>query len=186
MRRHVARADYRLGVSDKVRLKVQEYPDVSGNYTVDTEGMLSIPLVGNVNAAGLTVKDVANSIESRLQARSGASGHPLAAIEIVEFRPIYVLGDVQKPGEYPFRPGMTVVQAISVAGGYYRPADPGLMRLGRDVAVAEGDIDTYSNRRLRQLAQAARLSAERDNKSTIDFPAELTAQTNGPATRVGE
>jgi polysaccharide biosynthesis/export protein ExoF len=176
-----SRADYRLGVSDKVRLKVQEYPDISGGYTVDTEGMLSIPLIGNVNAAGMTVKDVANSIESRLQARSGAAGRPLAAIEVVEFRPIYVLGDVQKPGEYPFRPGMTVVQAISVAGGYYRPADPGLMRVGRDVVLAEGDIATYSSKRLRQLARAARLSAERDNKSTIDFPAELTAQANGSA-----
>ena len=117
----VLAGDYKLGISDKVKIKVQEWPDLAGEYTVNPDGVVSLPLIGSINVVGLNLNDLAREISDRLQRRSEGTDRAFAAVEIAQYRPFAILGDVQKPGQYPYRPGLTVLEAISVAGGYYRP-----------------------------------------------------------------
>lgn len=171
--------DYRLGVSDRVKVKVQEWPDLGGEYTVTSEGFVSLPLIGSIDAVGLRLNDLAQEISDRLQRRSEGVERALAAVEIAQYRPFSIMGDVQRPGQYPYRPGLTVVEAISIAGGYYRP-ELGLLRLGRDVVVASGEIQTESAKLNRLIAREARLSATLDGREDIPLPPELAKQNNDP------
>lgn len=170
--------DYKLGVSDRLKVRVQEWPDISGEYTVTPDGVVSLPLIGNVGAAGMGLNDLAKEISDRLQRRSEGAERPLAAVEIVQYRPFAIMGDVQRPGQYPYRPGLTVLEAISLAGGYYRP-ELGLLRLGRDVAAASGDIQAQKAKLNRLTAREARLSAALQERQDIPPPPEL-AKTGDP------
>jgi polysaccharide biosynthesis/export protein ExoF len=167
-------ADYRLGVSDRLKIKVQEWPDLAGEYTVNTDGFLSLPMIGEVLAEGRHARDLADDISNRLQQRAGGSERPVAAVEIVQYRPFFIIGDVQRPGEYPYRPGLTVLQAIGIAGGYYRPNDVGLLRLERDISLANGELESLSLKVTRLMARAARLTAALNNQAEIKFPEELS------------
>jgi exopolysaccharide production protein ExoF len=171
--------DFRLGVSDRVKIKVQEWPDLSGEYTVTPDGVVSLPLIGNIKASGLRLNDLANEISEHLQQRSKGSELVLTAVEVAQHRPFAIMGDVQRPGEYPYQPGLTVVEAISIAGGYYRP-EFGLLRLGRDAAVANGDIRAQSARLNRLIAREARLSAAFDGREDIPLAPELAKQKDDP------
>jgi protein involved in polysaccharide export with SLBB domain len=173
-------ADYRLGVSDRVKIKVQEWPDITGEYTVTPDGAVSLPLVGNVNAVGLRLNELAQQISDRLKQRSEGSGQVLTAVEIAQYRPFAILGDVQKPGQYPYRPGLTVLEAISIAGGYYRP-DMDLLRLGRDVVLTSGDINTLNIKLNRLIAHEARLSAALSGREDVPLPPELVKLKDDPA-----
>ena len=174
--------EYRLGTSDKLKIKVQEWPDLAGEYTVSTEGSVSLPLVGDINAVGLHVKELAKEISDRLQRRAGGAERPFAAVEIVQFRPFSIVGDVQRPGEYPYRPGLNVLQAIGIAGGYYRSdLGLGLLRLDRDVALAKGDIRTLLLKQNRLVARASRLAAALAGQKDLRIPPELATQKDNPA-----
>ena len=172
--------DYRLGISDRLKIKVQEWPDLNGEYAVTPDGSVSLPLIGNVDAAGLRIKDLAQDISDRLQRRAEGAERPLAAIEIIQFRPFSIVGDVQHPGEYPYRPGLTVLQAIGIAGGYYR-FDLGLLRLDRDTALAKGDIRTLLLKQNRLVARASRLTAALAGREDVPLPPELVNQKDNPA-----
>jgi exopolysaccharide production protein ExoF len=175
----VLAGDYRLGVSDRVKIKVQEWPDLGGEYTVTPDGVVSLPLIGNIDAVGLHLNDLAREISDRFQQRSEGAERVLAAVEIAQYRPFAIMGDVQRPGQYPYRPGLTVLEAISIAGGYYRP-ELGFVRLGRDVAVANGEIHTQSVKLNRLIAREARLSAALDGREDIPLPPELAKQKDDP------
>jgi polysaccharide biosynthesis/export protein ExoF len=176
----VLAGDYRLGVSDRVKIKVQEWPDLGGEYTVTPDGVISLPMIGNIDAVGLRLNDLAKEISDRLQRRYEGAERILAAIEIAQYRPFAILGDVQKPGQYPYRPGLTVLEAISIAGGYYRP-ELGLLRLGRDVALATGEINTQDVKLNGLIAHEARLSAVLDGREDIPLPPELVKLKDDPA-----
>src|SRR5260370_15341092 len=96
--------EYRLGISDRVKIKVQEWPDIGGEYTVTTDGLVSLPLVGLIKAAGLHVKELAQEISDRLQRRGGGDERPFAAVELISFRPFSIRADLQLPGGYPYLP----------------------------------------------------------------------------------
>jgi exopolysaccharide production protein ExoF len=177
----VRAADYRLGVSDRVKIKVQEWPDITGEYTVTAEGAVSLPLIGNINAVGLRPSELGRQISDRLKERSGGSEQFLTAVEIAQYRPFAIMGDVQKPGQYPYRPGLTVLEAISIAGGYYRP-ELGLLRLGRDVALASGDINTQKIKLNRLIVHEARLSAALAGRNEFPLPPELAKLKDDPET----
>jgi protein involved in polysaccharide export with SLBB domain len=168
-------ADYRLGVSDRLKVKVHEWPDLAGEYAVTADGSVSLPLIGDIKAAGLHVKDVAQEISDRLQRRAEGAERPFAAVEIAQFRPFSIVGDVQRPGDYPYRPGLTVLQAIAIAGGYYR-------QLGlRDITLAKGDIRTLLLKQNRLVARASRLTAALAGQEDVPIPPELVNQKNNPA-----
>ena len=173
----VLAGDYKLGISDKVKIKVQEWPDLAGEYTVNPDGVVSLPLIGSINVVGLNLNDLAREISDRLQRRSEGAERAFAAVEIAQYRPFAILGDVQKPGQYPYRPGLTVLEAISVAGGYYRPElgiQLGILRLG-----ASSDITSQSAKLNRLTAREARLSAAIDGREDIPLPPKF-AKKNDP------
>lgn len=176
----VRAVDFRLGVSDRVKIKVQEWPDITGEYTVTPDGAVSLPLVGDVNAVGLRLNELAQRISDRLKQRSKGSEQVLTAVEIVQYRPFAIMGDVQKPGQYPYRAGLTVLEAISIAGGYHRP-ELDLLRLGREVVLTSGDINTLNIKLNRLIAHEARLSAVLDRREDIPLPPELVNPKDDPS-----
>jgi protein involved in polysaccharide export with SLBB domain len=174
-------ADYRLGVSDRVKIKIQEWPDVTGEYTLDAVGVISLPLIGDINALGLRTSELGQRISELLKKRSGAADQVLAAVEIAQYRPFSILGDVQKSGQYPYRPGLTVLEAISIAGGYYRP-EAGSLRLGREIAIASGDLNAQKTKLNRLLVHEARLNAALAGREDFPLPPELSKLGNDPET----
>src|SRR5579862_9345479 len=111
-----AAIDYRLGAGDKVKVTVFGEADLGGDFQVDAMGFVRMPMIGQVKAGGLTTHDVENNIRTALA--DGYLNDPRVAVEITTYRPFYIVGEVQKPGEYPFANGMTAQTAVSVAGGF--------------------------------------------------------------------
>ena len=107
---------YTLDSGDKLRIVVFGQDTLSNNYTVDAQGTVSLPLVGAVEARGLTTSQLGSAIAGRL--RSGYVRDPSVAVEIETYRPFFVLGEVTFPGQYPYVPNMTVENAIAIAGGF--------------------------------------------------------------------
>jgi polysaccharide biosynthesis/export protein len=107
---------YTLDSGDKLRIVVFGQDTLSNNYTVDAQGTVSLPLVGAVEARGLTTAQLGSAIAARL--RSGYVRDPSVAVEIETYRPFFVLGEVTFPGQYPYVPNMTVENAIAIAGGF--------------------------------------------------------------------
>ncbi len=173
--------DYRLGMMDKLRIRVAEWQTadgsirdwsvISGDYTVGPSGSISLPFVGDMPASGKTTDAIAQEIGSALQKQFALKDRPSASVELAEFRPVYLSGDVEKPGEYPFAPNLTIVKAVSLAGGLRR-ADAG-QRFARDFINAKGDAVVYMADRARLLVKQARLRAEIANQDTIEMPKEL-------------
>lgn len=115
---------YRLGPGDQVRMLTYGEDALSEIFRVNAQGNISVPLLGDVKAGGLTTDQLAREVSQTLAQRDLMKG-AVIAIEVVAYRPIYVLGEVNKPGPYPYEPGMTVQQAAALAGGYtYRAFKP--------------------------------------------------------------
>ena len=108
-------AELRLAPGDKLRVTVFGEDKLSGEYQVDNSGSLSLPLAGTIPAAGLTKPELEQQLTKQL--KSQYLRNPKVTVDVVSFRPFYVLGEVAKPGEYPFRSGLNVLSAIAIAGG---------------------------------------------------------------------
>ena len=107
---------YRLGSGDKLRITVYNEEDVTGEYEVDSSGNVSLKMIGTVAAAGRTLPELTKIIEAKLL--DGYLLNPRVAIDVLNYRPFYVLGEVNDPGSYPYVAGITVLKAIALAGGY--------------------------------------------------------------------
>ena len=177
-----ARADdYRLDVMDKLRIRVAEWrtaegavrdwSTVSGDYTVGASGTVSLPFLGELMASGKTTAEVAEEVGTKMQLLFGLRDRPSASVELAQYRPIYLAGEVQTPGEYPYAPNMTVLKALSLGGGLRR-GDTG-QRFARDFIRAEGDSSVLVAERNRLLVRRARLQAEIAGKAEIVMPGEL-------------
>jgi exopolysaccharide production protein ExoF len=174
-------ADYQLGTMDKLRIRVAEWQTaegsirdwsvVSGDYTIGPSGSLSLPFIGDLPADGKTTDAIAQEIGTALQKQFGLKDRPSASVELAEFRPVFLTGDVEKPGEYPFAPNLTVVKAVSLAGGLRR-ADAG-QRFARDFINAKGDAVVYTTEKNRLIARKARLQAEIAGKDAVTAPPEF-------------
>jgi len=114
-------AGYRLGTGDKIRVIVYGEEDLSGEFEVDGSGYIRLPLVGQVTAAGRTVREFENDVAAKLS--EGYLKSPRVSAEVTNYRPFFILGEVNKPGEYPFVNGMNVVTAVALAGGFTYRAD---------------------------------------------------------------
>jgi polysaccharide biosynthesis/export protein len=109
-------APYLLASGDRLRVIVFGQDNLSNSFSVDGAGNISMPLIGLVRANGLTTADLERVVEERL--RNGYLRDPRVSIEVEAFRPFFVLGEVTTAGQYPFINGMTVQNAIAVAGGF--------------------------------------------------------------------
>ncbi len=143
--------EYRVGSGDNLRITVFGQEDLSGEFLVDGSGFLSMPLIGEVKAGGLTVREVEQAIVKKL--KPDYLKNPSVSIGVLNYRPFYIIGEVKKPGSYPYVSGMTVVNAIALAGGYTyrarenkvlitraRSAERKKQRANHDTAVLPGDV----------------------------------------------
>ena len=187
-------SEYRLGPQDKISIKVYEWRPArdevyewsafKAEHIVDAAGFLSLPLMGQVAVKGMTTTELARDIGDRLQRRMGLVESPDITVELVQFRPFYVVGAVEKPGEYPYRPGLTVLKAYAIAGGKPR-SSLGLVRLEREAIATRGELDAFDLEGQSLLIRLARLRAELRNASAIEWPAELKGRIEaGPLNRV--
>ena len=134
-------ASYRLGVDDQVRIITYGEDQLSDDFRVNASGDLAMPLLGNVHAAGLTTDQLSATIASELVSRKLLQ-KPSVSAEIVAFRPIYVLGEVARPGQYPYQVGMTMLTVVAVAGGFtYRAVrDYAMVIRHDDTTTVEGRL----------------------------------------------
>ena len=107
---------YALGSSDRLRVTVFGHPDLSGEFEVDGTGSISLPLIGQMKAEGLSTATLETSISETLA--SGYILNPRVSVEVINYRPFYILGEVGTPGEYPYTNGLTVQNAVAAAGGF--------------------------------------------------------------------
>ncbi|EPE96493.1 polysaccharide biosynthesis/export family protein [Rhizobium grahamii] len=184
-----AAQDYLLGPQDVLRIRVYEWRPstgapfewvpLTGEFVISAAGNLSLPIIGTVPAAGKTLEQVSESIGTRLQNQVGLQKRPNASVEISAYRPFFVTGLVATPGKYSFSPGLTVVQAVSMAGGV-GPVDTNIISLQRDALTGRGEMRALEAERLELVARQARIDAILDNVPEIRFPDELTSRKAEP------
>lgn len=107
---------YRLDSGDRLRITVFEQASLSNTYTVDQAGYIAFPLIGQVAARGLTLTQLEGAIAQKL--KQGYLRNPDITIEVDRYRSVFIMGEVGQPGQYSYVPGMTVVNAVAVAGGF--------------------------------------------------------------------
>jgi len=107
---------YLLGAGDALRITVFGEPDLSGTFKIADNGTLVMPLVGQVAAQGLSVPELQKRLVTQLNVKAVKS--PDVTIQIEEYRPFFILGEVKNPGSYPYVPDMTVLTAVAIAGGF--------------------------------------------------------------------
>ncbi|NOG69734.1 polysaccharide biosynthesis/export family protein [Roseicella sp. DB1501] len=179
---------YQLGPMDRLRIAVSEWSSaggeirtrLTGEFTVDSAGILSVPMLGSMPAAGRSIAELSAAISDRMQERAGLIKPPVTAIEIVQYRPFYILGFVERPGEYPFRPGMTALQAVAVAGGIFRAPNTAHLRLDRDAVAARGEAELQHARLDELLVRQARVQAELEDRRIVEMPQALAGRADDP------
>ena len=129
-------AGYKLGAGDQIRLTVFRHEDLSGEFELDGEGQLALPLIDDIDAHGLTARQLEQAVETELK-DEGYLVNPQVSIEVLNYRPFYIIGEVNNPGSYPYVNGMTVINAVALAGGYTYRADQGDITLTRGGAKGE-------------------------------------------------
>lgn len=143
---------YVLGAGDRLRVTVFNEPALTGEYAVADNGDVAFPLIGNVNVGGKRIEQAQELLRTRLA--GGYVNDPRVAVEVLNYRPYYILGEVGRSGSYPYTAGLTVSQAIATAGGFsYRantrrvfvkrvgdPVEKAVDLKNTDVAVRPGDV----------------------------------------------
>lgn len=109
-------AAYKLGAGDKIRVITFGEESLTGEFQVGGSGKVSLPLIGEVQAAGLTIPEFQRGVETAL--KDGYLREPRVSVEVLNYRPFYILGEVNKPGEYPYTNGLTVMNAVATAEGF--------------------------------------------------------------------
>lgn len=139
-------SDYVLGTGDKIKLTVYGETDLSGEYEVSSTGIVSLPLIGNVPAAQHTIHDFEQAVARKLA--EGYLRDPRVSAQVVNYRPFFILGEVSKPGSYPYVNGMTVINAVALAGGYTYRADKSDMTISRANDPEKKDVQVPEEARV--------------------------------------
>jgi protein involved in polysaccharide export with SLBB domain len=126
-----AASDYRLGPNDRMRIIVYGQPNLTGEFVLDGNGNLAFPLIGNVPASGMTPAELQRAISAKLD--PDYLHNPSVSVEVASRRPFYVVGEVQKPGSYPYVTDMNVLNAVATAGGQTYRANMGRFYIKRQV-----------------------------------------------------
>ncbi|MGX9992463.1 polysaccharide biosynthesis/export family protein (plasmid) [Rhizobium sp. Z1P35] len=143
----------------------ERWDAIGGEYTVSDAGEVSLPFMGSQSVGSLDNTSLTNEIAKRLQAKMGLAQTPAVTIEVLEYPPIYVVGDVTTPGQYSFRPGVTVLQSLAMSGGPRRAKDQQQTHSTQLV----GELREINHSILRSTARLARLQAEMDGAKEITF-----------------
>jgi polysaccharide export outer membrane protein len=133
--RAAGRPAYPLMPGDKIQVNVFNEPDFSGEFQVNQAGNVAFPLIGDVAASGLTPDAFQRRLAARL--RAGVVRNPKVTVDVSDYRPVNVLGEVRNAGQYPFRAGLSAQDAIALAGGYTYRANTHTIYIRRDGANGE-------------------------------------------------
>lgn len=184
---------YQLSISDKLLIKVvqwkastsqfEELTALGGEYLVGPDGQTAFPFIGATPSAGRTTADLAGTLSAGLQQALGLPTAPNVTVEVAAYGPIYVSGDVSSPGEYSFSPGLTVIKALSLAGGERRSTEES-NRFERELLTTSGTLDVLRDEHLRLQVRLVRLDAELAGAQTVTLPPEL-ASSEGAQALVG-
>ncbi len=128
-------SDYKLGVSDRIRVLVFNEPTLSGEFSVNSNGAIAFPLIGDVKAEGRTTTEISKEIVARLS--EGYLRAPQVSIDMLTFRPFFILGEVNKPGEYAYINGLTVLQAVAKAEGFTYRANKSMVFIKKEGDAGE-------------------------------------------------
>ena len=164
----LAVGEYRLTPGDRLKIVVFDQEQLSGDFAVDGTGGILLPLVGQVSVAGLTLPEAQQLIQDRLA--DGVLVHPAVSVRIPEYRPIFVTGDVMKPGSYPYQFGGSVKAAIAAAGGEGRPTEVLPSVAMSDFVMAEERVRQLEMNRLALRVRKARLEAQEDESQSFAMP----------------
>lgn len=180
-----------IGPGDVLRLRVLEWradtgeattwQAFDGEFTVGPDGRIALPLVGSLPASGRAPDAIGREIGTRLKEATGLLRAPSASVEIVRHRPFYVAGAVEAPGGYEYRQGLTVLQAVSLAGGLRRGYDA-LDRFERDAISSRGELRVIALELDQLAARRARLEAELQDAEEIAFPDRLLERRDSDPT----
>jgi len=173
---------YRLGISDTITVRVvqwkatesafEEWAELGGDYVVGADGNVNFPTVGATLGAGRTSAELAAELGAGLRQSLGLTTTPTVTVEVSEYGPIYVSGDVAAPGEYAFAPNLTVIKALALAGGERRSAEA-IARPEREMLTTTGALEVLEEDYARQLIRRARLDAQLAGNGEIAIPPEL-------------
>lgn len=152
-----AAAAFTLSPGDKIKVATYGEVALSGDFEVTPAGTIAFPLIGEVKAAGMEPDQLSKAIETQL--REGYLLQPKVSVQVASFRPVYILGEVNKPGEYPYTQGLTIRGAVAKADGFTyranekrvflkRAGEPGerTYPLSADFAVLPGDTIRFGER----------------------------------------
>jgi polysaccharide export outer membrane protein len=134
---------YKLGLGDKLRVNIYGEPTLSGEYQVSGNGAVTLPLVGDVPAVGLTARQLEAALTGRYAA--GYLKAPRIAVEVYDFRPYFMVGEVQKPGRYASVEGQTLIGAIATAGGFTYRANRSRVFVRRQGDTTEYQVDANAD-----------------------------------------
>jgi polysaccharide export outer membrane protein len=129
---------YRLDSGDRIRVTVYGHEDLSGEFELDSEGKVSLPLIQDVTASGLSIGELEQAITDKLS--PDFLRHPKVSIEVLNYRPFYILGEIKEPGGYAYVNGMTLVKAVALAGGYTYRARTSKVTITRTVDDSQLEI----------------------------------------------
>jgi polysaccharide export outer membrane protein len=142
--------EYVLDTGDQVKIVVFGHNDLSGQFVVSSTGAVAMPLIGEVNAKGLTLRQLEGAIIKKL--KPDFLKNPQVSVEVANYRPFYIIGEVKNPGTYPYVNGMRILNAVAIAGGFtYRARENEMMitraksggkrqRVPPDTRVMPGDV----------------------------------------------
>jgi len=141
-----------IAPGDQVRITLANDKDLTGTYTVSDAGIVTLPLLGAIQIAGYDAVQAADAIAGALLS-AGLFRNPTVTVEVLTLRPFYILGEVNKPGQYPYTPGLSLFGAVATAGGYTYRANAGRVfirkaneasereyNLDADIAIMPGDV----------------------------------------------
>ena len=169
--------EVRVGRWDPIQETYANWDAIGGSFQISAAGTVTLPLIGTMSVSGLTPDALSMDIAQRVQDRMGLRGDVQAVVTITEYAPIYILGDVGAPGAYPHAPNMTVLQALSLAGGV-DSVSPQLLRGERGARSSMGSYRVMELELLRRLATLSRLEAEEAGTDMVT-PDELAATPMG-------
>ena len=169
---------YYLGPGDALNIRVYDlrkttgeaYPwaALNGEFSVGSEGYISMPILGEIKASGKTSADVASDISVKLRDKADLADIPASSVEVSTYRNYYIIGEVQQPGKYEFQPNLTVLQAVSTAQGFQR--SPDYINLQRQLVMSQGDVRALNAEHITLEAKSARLFAEINNIDVLTYP----------------
>ncbi|ASY59894.1 MULTISPECIES: polysaccharide biosynthesis/export family protein [Sinorhizobium] len=181
-----AHADSAFRLQPQTRVKVaivewmastgeyKEWSALNGEYSVSPSGTISVPMVGEITAKGRTPAELSSAIADLLKQRTGLMTAPQTTVEVIRYPMIYVTGLVDRPSELEYRPGLMVMQAVTMAGGRERRTNPAGGYSDMEQIRYTGELNRVELELLQLAARRARLRAEFGESPKVEFPPVLT------------